>query len=156
MKPYLLSEVETYSYLLSKSFLQLTGRPILPGLPRDSAALAEAMFNAPCPIVSHGTEADPIFRYANQAALDLWEMDWDTFTRLPSRLSAEINSDTQADRDSHLEEALKHGVVEGLTGVRISSKGRRFEIRDTTLWTVVDTAAIRHGQAAIIGNWQYL
>jgi len=114
------------------------------------------MFDAPCPIVSHGIEADPIFRYANRAALELWEMDWHSFTRLPSRLSAETGCAIQADRNNHLEEALKHGFVEGLAGVRISSSGRRFEIRDTVLWNVVDGAAIRHGQAAIIGRWQYL
>jgi len=156
MKPYLLPEIQAYSCLLSESFSRLTGRPILQDLPGDSAALAEAMFDAPCPIVSHGIEADPIFRYANRAALDLWEMNWDSFTRLPSRLSADTNSAPQADRNSHLEDALKHGFVEGLTGIRISSTGRRFEICDTVLWNVTDAAAIRHGQAAIIGGWQYL
>jgi len=156
MKPYLLPEVQIYSRLLSQSFSRFIGRPILPDLPDDSAALAKTLFEASRPIVSHGVEADPVFRYANRAALELWEMDWDGFTRLPSRLSAETNSVTQADRNSHLEDALKHGFVEGLTGIRISSTGRRFEIRDTILWTVTDTAAIRHGQAAIIGRWQYL
>ncbi|WP_443747802.1 MEKHLA domain-containing protein [Asticcacaulis solisilvae] len=152
MTPHLLSEVQAYSQLLSESFLRLTGRPILEDLPSG----AEALFEASCPIVSHGTQADPIFCYANRAALDLWEMDWDSFTRLPSRLSAETNTETQADRNGHLEEALKHGFVEGLSGIRISSTGRRFEIRDTVLWNVVDAQGVRHGQAAIIGGWQYL
>lgn len=40
-------------------------------------------------IVSHGTETDPVFWFANRAAQGLWEMDWARFTRTPSRLSAE-------------------------------------------------------------------
>jgi len=156
VKPHLLPEVLSYSKLLSKSFYRLTNRPILLDRPHDASALAEALFEAPQPIVSHGTQADPIFRYANRAALALWEMDWDSFTRLPSRLSAETNPATQADRNSHLEDALKHGFVEGLTGIRMSSTGRRFEIRDTVLWNVVDAHGVRHGQAAIIGSWRYL
>jgi hypothetical protein len=154
--PYLSPEVQAYSLLLSDSFSSFTKRPILPGLPDDAPALAEALFEAPQPIVSHGMEPDPIFRYANHAALKLWDMDWDSFTRLPSRLSAETTPASQADRNSHLEDALTYGFVEGLTGVRISSTGRRFEIRDTVLWNVIDTHGIRHGQAAIIGSWQYL
>jgi hypothetical protein len=118
--------------------------------------VAEALFEASQPIVSHDTQADPVFRYANRAALELWDMDWDSFTRLPSRLSAETNPATQADRNNHLEDALKYGFVEGLTGIRISSTGRRFEIRDAVLWNVVDLQGVRHGQAAIIGSWQYL
>lgn len=156
MKPYPLPEVYAYSELLSQSFYALTKHPLLPELPADSEALAEALFDAPSPIVSHGTQPDPVFRYANQAALDLWEMDWETFTALPSRLSAETSCETQADRNSHLEEALKHGFVRNLSGIRVSRTGRRFEIRDTILWNVADDKGILHGQAAIIGSWRYL
>lgn len=157
MIPHILPEVQDYSYLLSNSFLCLTGRAILPDLPGDDAArLAKAMFEASYPIISHGTQTDPVFCYANWSALDLWEMDWEQFTHLPSRLSAEANTDTQADRNGRLADALKQGFVENLSGIRISSTGRRFEIRDTILWNVVDAHGIRHGQAAIIGSWQHL
>ncbi len=156
MTPNLIPEVQDYSLLLSQSFQLCTRKPILNGLPEDKAGLAEALFEARCPVVSHGTQTDPIFCYANRAALELWEMDWDTFTRLPSRLSAEAADATQADRNSHLEHALKHGFVDGLSGVRVSRTGRRFEIRDTILWNVVDTQGTHRGQAAVIGSWQYL
>ena len=54
-----------------------------------AAALREALWNAPRAIVAHGTEDDPIFFYGNRLALQLFEMSFDEFTRLPSRLSAE-------------------------------------------------------------------
>ena len=40
-------------------------------------------------VVSHDGAEDPVFNYASKAALDLWEMDWETFTSTPSRFSAE-------------------------------------------------------------------
>ncbi len=118
--------------------------------------LAEALFHIPQAVVSHGTEADPIFRYANRAALDLWEMDWQAFTRLPSRLSAEPATAIQSDRADLLRAALQKGWIDTYSGVRISSTGRRFEIHDTVLWNVVDADGVRHGQAAFIRNWAYL
>lgn len=42
--------------------------------------------------MSHGLEVDPVFNYANQCALDLFEMTWEDFIKLPSRLSAEADS----------------------------------------------------------------
>ena len=40
-------------------------------------------------VVSHDGAEDPVFNYASKAALDLWEMDWDTFPSTPSRFNAE-------------------------------------------------------------------
>jgi hypothetical protein len=114
------------------------------------------MFDAPQAIVSHGTESDPIFRYANAQALKLWEMDWDAFTRLPSRLSAEAAGDIQSDRDALLKAALAKGWVDNYSGVRVSRTGKRFEIRNTVLWNVVDGKGVRHDQAAFIRDWRFL
>jgi hypothetical protein len=55
--------------------------------------LAEAMYKAPFALLAHdsfveGVE-DPLFVYANKAALQLFEADWDTLIGMPSRLSAE-------------------------------------------------------------------
>jgi len=152
MLPYQWPEVHAYNRLMAFSFQHFTGQPIV----ADLAALTEAMWHAPQAIVSHGTEADPIFRYANRQALDLWEMDWDNFTRLPSRLSAEPDSGVQSDRDALLRTALQKGFVDTYAGVRISATGRRFEIRDTVLWNVIDEHGARHGQAAFIRDWAFL
>ncbi|MDH5580197.1 MAG: MEKHLA domain-containing protein, partial [Betaproteobacteria bacterium] len=70
------------------SFRYWTGRELLirSGPVEDHA---QALFDAPFVVVSHGTEPDPILNYGNQAALDLWEMTWEQLTRTPSRHTAE-------------------------------------------------------------------
>jgi len=133
-----------YAKLLADSFERLTGQAL-----GDPWTLAQ-------PLVSHGIEADPIFRYANPAALNLWEMDWDSFTKLPSRLSAQDDPAIQTDRSSYLAQAAAKGFVSDYQGIRISATGRRFRIADTILWTVTDTTGIRHGQAALIGRVERL
>ena len=142
-----------YTRLLAESFARLTGHDLIAGQAEmDEAALARAMRDMDRPLVSHGTEPDPIFRYANTAALRLWEMDWDRFTRLPSRLSAEAEPDIQGDRARLLDRALEQGWVGDYRGIRITATGRRFRIADTILWTVTDASGHRHGQAALIGR----
>ena len=55
----------------------------------DTCADAKALFEAPFAVLAHGTQPDPIFFYGNATALRLWEMSFEAFTRLPSRMSAE-------------------------------------------------------------------
>lgn len=145
MEPFLRPEVAAYSALLADSFQRLLGRPLCEGAP------AQALWTLPQPLVSHGTEADPVFRYGNAAALALWEMDWEAFNRLPSRQSAADSPEVQADRARLLETARHRGWVPGYTGIRVSASGRRFRISDVILWTVTDAGGTCHGQAALIG-----
>ncbi len=80
----LVSHVE----ILLDNYLRLTGRELIaPGT--DSADTAMRLTIAPFVVVSHGIQEDPVFNYANNIALELFEMTWDEFTALPSRLSAE-------------------------------------------------------------------
>jgi hypothetical protein len=144
--------VKAYSRLLGHSFARLTGRALVPGIDPSAPDFSRALFHAPQHLVSHGTQIDPIFRYANRAALTLWEMDWDAFTRLASRHSAAPDATIQADRDRFLSMAAQQGFVEGYEGTRVSASGRRFVIRQTVLWTVCDDTGHRHGQAALIGH----
>lgn len=137
---------------LGASFAALTGRALVPGPDPADAGFARALFDHPQPVVSHGTEADPIFAYANRAALTLWDCDWDHFTRLPSRLSAEADGDIQADRNLYLAEAAARGWVADYQGIRVAVTGRRFRITRTILWTVRDETGGARGQAALIGQ----
>ncbi len=129
-----------YEALLAQSFQRLTGQTLTD------------IWSLPQPLVSHGVQADPIFRYANAAALALWQMDWDAFTKLPSRLSAQDDPAIQTDRNRYLAEAAARGWVANYQGIRISAKGRRFRIAETILWTVTDAQGQTHGQAALIGQ----
>ena len=143
-QPHLAPEAAAYAALLAYSFHRQTGLT----LPADASAL----WLHPQPLVSHGSEADPIFRYANAAALALWQMDWHSFTQLPSRRSAEADPEIQSDRSALLSAALAKGHVADYQGIRISAKGQRFRISNTILWTVTDAAGQKHGQAALIGS----
>lgn len=157
MTPLISPEVITYNRIMADSFARFTGTRVVPDADTLSdEALALAMRDAAVAIVSHGTQADPIFRYANRTALKLWEMEWEAFTALPSRLSAEADTDIQSDREALLKAALQKGWVDNYTGIRVSSTGKRFFIENTVLWNVVDTAGTRHGQAAFIRSWRYL
>ena len=140
--------------ILCDSFARLLGRPLLPGLPADDRALAQALYDAPVVIVSHGIEADPIFWFANRTAQRLWELDWARFTRMPSRQS--VAADEHQDREELLRRAREHGYIDDYRGIRISASGRRFRIEDVILWNLTDDAGRRVGQAATFAQWSFL
>ena len=133
-------------HLIVESYRRLTGLPLLsPDTPQMS--LREALWLAPRAIVAHGTEADPIFFYGNRLALELFEMTFEEFTRLPSRLSAEPLAQTA--REKLLAEVTRRGFVDQYSGMRIASSGRRFRIADATVWNLLDEAGACQGQAAV-------
>lgn len=135
--------------LLRASYLHWTGLHLIPANLNDDEAV-ETLMSAPFGVVSHDTAVDPIFNYANRLALEMFEMDWDSFTRLPSRLSAEVA--LQEKRGAALEEVSRNGFVQNYSGIRIASSGRRFWIRDTTIWNLVTPDGEFKGQAALIGE----
>ena len=132
--------------LLCTSLKRLTGRDLIDPHLSDGDA-AKAIFEAPFIVVSHDTAADPVFNYANQTALDLFEMTWAEFTSLPSRQSAE--PPTQAERAQLLEQVLTQGYVDHYAGIRISKTGRRFRIQNVTVWNLMDNQDCYQGQAAV-------
>ena len=147
-----LAENDPRLALISDSYRRLTGRPLVADCP--PGALAAALWAAPCAIVAHGTEADPVFFYGNRLALELFEMDFAAFTRLPSRFSAEPLA--REERARLLERVTRDGFIDDYAGIRISATGRRFRINAATVWNLVDAAGIRHGQAATFADWQPL
>jgi hypothetical protein len=105
-------------------------------------------------VVSHNTDRDPIFNYANQTAMRLFDMSWIEFTRLPSRLSAEaINREERA---RLMLRVTRDGFIDDYRGVRISAGGRRFEIINATVWNLVDAEGEYRGQAAAFHHWRNL
>ena len=135
-----------WCHLLDDSLRACSGTALLPA-PRASPSQCAALgLSDALVVVSHGGGADPVFNYATRAALDLWEMDWAEFTRTPSRLSAEpVERD---ERERLLRRVAADGFVDDYAGVRVSSKGARFEIRDAYVWNVYD-GETRVGQAAL-------
>ena len=138
--------------LLVSSFKLLKGKNIMAS-DCDIENISREIFYAPFAVTSHGTEADPIFNYANQCALDLFEMAWENFIQLPSRLSAEI--DSQEERDRILKKVSENGYVDDYSGMIISNKGKRFQIKNAIVWNVIDQDRY-YGQAALIREWAFL
>lgn len=133
--------------LIVESYQRLTGKALIDDAPAEISALRAALWNAPRAIVAHGTEADPVFFYGNRLALQLFEMSFEEFARLPSRLSAEPLA--REERALLLDQVTRQGYVDGYSGMRISGSGKRFMIADGTVWNLVDEQGKLHGQAAV-------
>ncbi|VAX09698.1 hypothetical protein MNBD_GAMMA26-1162 [hydrothermal vent metagenome] len=139
--------------LLQSSYQRLTGRLLFPHA-AGVLETAKVAFSAPFVLVSHNTLEDPVFNYANRAALKLFEMPWSEFTQLRSRESAEPAN--QQERARLLADVTNKGFCEGYSGIRISKTGKRFWIRDVTVWNLTDDSGCYQGQAAVYANWEYL
>lgn len=143
-----------HSVRLCQSFYHWTGRSLLPDHYPTDQALGEALFTFPQPVLSHGTEPDPLLNYGNQATLDLWQLDWQTLRQMPSRLTAEPIS--RAERQQRLAQAAAQGYTENYSGVRISTTGQRFQIENACIWVVLDEQGQPIGQAATFKDWRFL
>lgn len=142
-----------HSLLLTDSFRKATGQTLIAG-DFTSQELANTLYQAPFVLLSHGTQADPIFNYANKTAQHLWEMPLSDFTQLPSRLSAEPIA--VAERQAMLNEAKQKGYISNYNGVRVSRTGKRFIIKNAILWNIYNAADTYQGQAATFKEWEFL
>ena len=115
---------------------------------------AKQAFHADFVLLAHNGSSDPVFNYANQAALTLFEMSWEEFTTMPSKYSAE--SDEREKREKFLAEVAENGYSKNYSGIRISKTGKRFEIKNVILWNVYDSENKRIGQAAIFNEYEYI
>lgn len=141
-----------HAELLCASYRHWTGRELLGGA--DKSDLGRALYEAPFVAASHGTGPYPVFNYGNRMALELWETDWAAFTAMPSRLSAEPME--QGERSRFLARVSEYGFVDDYSGIRVSTRGRRFRIRRATVWNVVDAHGEYRGQAVVFRVWEYL
>ncbi len=108
------------------------------------------LYSAPIIVVSHNAAPDPLLQYANKAALELWELSAEELIRTPSKQTAEPNE--REERSKLLKEVSEKGYSNNYSGIRISSTGKRFIIKNATVWNLLDNK----GQAAAFSDWQYL
>jgi hypothetical protein len=148
-QPWADREWQAHTRLLLDSYRALLGRELVPR-EGDAEAQAQALFEAPFVVVSHGTQSDPILNYGNRAALDLWEMDLAILLKTPSRLTVEPVA--REERERMLAEAAARGYIDDYRGVRIASSGRRFEIERAIVWNLTDADGRPAGQAATFGH----
>jgi hypothetical protein len=138
---------------LLDSYHALTGRRVYEG-PEHGSTLARAVYHADFVLLSHGTESDPLFNYANLAAQRLFEMPWAQFVLTPSRESAEPAR--QEARENVMRTVREKGYVDHYSGVRIAASGRRFTIEEATVWNVRSASGDLNGQAATFTAWRPL
>ena len=148
-----LAQLTAHLHLLHSSFRHYVGRD-LAELPWQGVNTAQALDNAPFVLLSHNTAADPIFTYGNRKAQEVFEMDWETLTNLPSRYSAEALA--REEREHLLQTVNRQGYIDNYAGIRISSSGRRFLIRQAIVWNLRDAQGHYAGQAAYFDQWEYL
>lgn len=137
--------------LLTRSLYALTGR-MLVASELSPAQQAEWLYYADFAVLSHDTAPDPVFNYANQTALRLFELDWPSLIALPSRYSAEPVD--QAARQRLLDQVRRKGYIENYHGLRIAQSGRRFYIENAIVWNLTDENGRYQGQAAAFSEWR--
>jgi hypothetical protein len=136
----------SHATLLIHSYRLRTGADLLgTGLsPRDAAA---SLYHAPFVVLSHDTDVDPRFTYANLAAQARFEMAWNEIVGLPSRYSAEPLA--REARARFLAQVAAQGFVNDYSGVRVTKSGRRFLIENATVWNLTAADGQLLGQAAV-------
>ncbi len=97
---------------------------------------------------------EPRFVFGNKKALELWELDLDSFIGMPSRLTAE--PEVQGAREALLKQVKEQGYINNYTGIRISSTGKRFKITNAIVWNVLDSSGNTIGQAVKFTDYEYL
>ncbi|MCX7084945.1 MAG: MEKHLA domain-containing protein [Methylococcales bacterium] len=142
-----------HALLLSSSYNRLLRKDLISHSKSDSE-LGEQLFHAPFALVSHNTDSNPIFNYTNLKALELFELNWEAFTQLPSKLSAEpVN---QTERERLLAQVTQKGYIDNYAGIRISSSGQRFMIKNAVVWNLHDDKGNYKGQAACFADWEFI
>ena len=155
MDPWQSLETQTRLDLALESHRHWTGRDLVPELAAlGTPERCNAVWSMPRVLVSHGLEEDPVFWYGNQAALSLWELDWESFTRTPSRYTAE--APLREERAELLDRVTRAGFIDDYAGIRISKTGKRFRIRQAVVWNLRDRQGAFAGQAASFTHWEFL
>jgi MEKHLA domain len=144
--------IATFSAMLLATYQGFVGCPLLPAAIPESDAARWLYEDAPFCVLAHNTDADPRFVYANRAAQRCFEYNWEEFTSLPSRLSAEAPN--REERQRLLDAVTRNGFATGYRGLRVAKSGRQFWIEDGIVWQLVDASGARHGQAATFSTWR--
>lgn len=149
------SDIILWTQLLLDSYQKLLGSSLIDrkGTPQEQT---KALFFAPFVVVSHGTEASPIFNYGNQTALNLWEISWQDFIQTPSRQAVEGDSLKIEQRERMLRQVREKGYIDDYQGIRISQTGKRFYIAQAIVWNLIDSQGNYCGQAATFAHWKFL
>jgi hypothetical protein len=153
--------VQAQAVCLLASHRRAFGRSLIAGLAADAPPqqLAQELFASDAVVLAHdgadpNGDPGPRLIYANRAALRLWQRPWGAMVGMPSKLTAEPAE--RASRRQALITAQAQDAIEGYRGIRIDSRGRRFQIEGARLWTLRDGTGLACGQAARFSRWWWL
>jgi hypothetical protein len=168
--PWLSDAAIVWAHAILRSHQQAFGFPLLAGIgpSRDPRQIAQEMFAADTVLLAHdggdpAGEPGPCLIYANRAALRLWQRSWTAMVGMPSRLTAA--PEERGSRARALSRAHRCASIRDYSGVRIDSRGRRFQIRGARIWTFGQEngeagrgpgCLAPVGQAASFGDWYWL
>jgi len=145
-----IDKLEQPSQLILTNYRRIFGRDLV------TPCQAQALFEAPFAVLSAlgPFGSDHLFNYANRQALELFEYAWDELMGKPSSASAEpVHRD---ERRRLLDEVGEHGFIENYSGIRISKNGRRFRIKNATVFNLLDAGDNYIGQSATFADWERL
>ncbi|MCI0654642.1 MAG: MEKHLA domain-containing protein [Methylococcaceae bacterium] len=145
--------LERHVNIMRESLRHWSGRDLVDS-ELGNRNVAEYLYNAPFPLLSHDDGVDPVFNYANRSGQKMFGMNWSEFTRVHSRCSAEAAN--QEDRNRLLQEVRARGFIDQCQGIRISKSGRRFLFSNAIVWNLIGPDGKFYGQAAKFGQWEYL
>ncbi|GLC38930.1 hypothetical protein PLESTB_000462500 [Pleodorina starrii] len=150
------AETRMLAFQICDSYWRLTKKYLLEGV--DFNRLPSELYRAPFALLAHNRfqegVTDPIYTYGNRAALEVFELSWEELLQTPSRKSAADDPSAQQDRNGLLDRAAETGVVEGFEVWRVSKSGRRFKIKDGTLFNIMDRQGTKLGQAAVFQRYE--
>jgi hypothetical protein len=141
--------LDSHCYDLYQSYYALTHKVLL-DCP-SKKLLVDSINQFKYPIASHTLSDIPIFNYANEAMLKLFEMKHHEFIGLPSDQSA--SKKHQEERRYLLAQVKLKGFVENYQGYRVKKYGETFLIKKATIWNVSNHRGQMHSQAVIIFDW---
>ena len=127
-----------------EAFARVTGGDFLAEAGINRADLGRSVWDGNFALLTHDTNA--ILTYGNRFALDLWEMDWETLVRTPSRLTAP--EEDRAARAVIMAQVERDGFTRSYTGRRVSRTGRFFLIENATVFTLTDEEGAGFGTGA--------
>lgn len=155
--------MEKFLELIARSYKQFTNKDLSNIDDLDSVIAAHSNIKNLIKKISENNSivnecfdlsADPIFIYGNNAALKLWELSFEEFTKFSSRNTA--NLDQQSSRNSLLQEVLDKGFIENYSGIRVSKSGKKFMIENAMVFQVYDLQDHNIAQAVLFANWKYI
>ncbi len=119
-----------------------------------SSTFSQELFIMNAPVLAHDISNDPLFIYANSAALNLWKLSWSEMIGMPSRLSAP--ADQVEDRLLHIKKAFTEDFLQLNGTVRVDRLGRKFFIKNVRIWTIFNNQGSVSGQAATFSSWWFI